>query len=216
MRLCRRFSLLNGQTPELLLLLLLLDRFGRRLLLLLLLLAVLLRCFCIGAAELHLSAATGLPSKHAALSELLLLLSSDGLCPAGWTSTTNDMRKQQQQIMWRLSCVHLNGHSASQHDNSKCKLCTVPFTAYNPYTRSQGYSACSAYPAHLFASRHSAKQQLLRQEQHQQTTQQWCPPAALQNSAPPGTICCNWLHTRLLLSWLVQGVMCPVDSSKAK
>jgi hypothetical protein len=42
--LCRRFSLLNGQTPELLLLG---DLFDRRLLLLLLLLAVLLlRLFC--------------------------------------------------------------------------------------------------------------------------------------------------------------------------
>jgi hypothetical protein len=82
MRLCRRFSLLNGQTPEPLLLL---DRFGRRLLLLLLLAVLLLRCFCVGAAELHLSAATGLPSKHAAPSKLLLLLlllASDGLCPA--------------------------------------------------------------------------------------------------------------------------------------
>jgi hypothetical protein len=101
--LCRRFSLLKGQTPELLLLL---ARFDR--LLLLLLLAVLLpRCFCFGAAELHLSAATGLPSKHVAASKLLLLLllllASDGLCPAEWTNTTNDMSKQQQQILCSIT-----------------------------------------------------------------------------------------------------------------
>jgi hypothetical protein len=79
MRLCRRLSLLKGHMPELLLLRDLLDRCLLLLLLLLLLAVLLLRCFCGGAAELHSSAATGLPSKHAPFMLLLLLLPSDSV-----------------------------------------------------------------------------------------------------------------------------------------
>jgi hypothetical protein len=112
--------------------------------------------------------------------------------------------------------MQMKRHRASQHDASERKVCTVPSTAYTPLRAADiTVHAVLVRPVCLYADT-QLYNSCYATKQHQQTKQQPSPPAALQNSAPPGTICCSWLHTRLLLNWLVQGVMCPVDSSNAK